>query len=148
MHQVFISFPFAVKHDKKQEFAEFCKKKKIQIIDRVRNQKMEVWNPKGYGNTVSVRFKDTAKFDLRTDQEFYQFTDASRILFIRLFISGKYTKYIEIWQMDLYGKFTCLTDRMHSVNHSTLLDVGWIVNQTCHFGIEDLYIPEAKPTTT
>jgi hypothetical protein len=145
MHQVFISFPFSVKHEKKKEFAEFCAKKKIQIIDKVRDQKIEAWNPSGYSNTISVRFKDTTKFDLTTDKEFYKFTDASRILFIKLFISGKHTRYIEIWQLDLYGKFTCITDRTHSVNHMTLLDLGWVVNQTCHFGMDDLYYPEDKP---
>lgn len=148
MNQVFISFPFSIKYDKKQEFYDFCKKKKIQIIDRVfeynGRKEMDEWLPTDGHYSVFVRFKDTAKFDLNTDQEFYKFIDESRVLFIRFFISGKYDRKMEIWQLDLYGKFTCLTDRTHNIGYMTLLDVGWIVNQTSHFGVRDLHMPEHK----
>lgn len=147
MHQIYISFPFAIKYDKKQEFYDFCKKKKIQIIDRVREtngrKQLEEWIPSDGHYSVFVRFKDTAKFSLETDQEFYKFIDERRVLFIRFFISGKYSRMMEIWQLDLYGKFIKLTD-MQNIHYMTLLDVGWIVNETSHFGIRDLYMPENK----
>lgn len=149
MHHVFISLPFWIKSDfdSKQNFFNFCKKKKIQIISDVKDNKIHAWTTNDYYR-VSVRFKDTAKFNLATDTEFCKFMDESKALFIRLTISGKYDRSIELYELSSNGEFKCLTDRKHNINAMTMVDLGYIVNQTCYFGVEDLYSPEPEKQTT
>lgn len=144
MHQIYISLPFFINSSKRQEFYDFCKKRKIQIIKEVDNEKKLVaWEPTDY-YYVSVRFKDTAKFDLNTDKEFYKFVDQRGVLFFRLIVSGKYDKKIEVYELKYDGEFTKRTQDWYNINHSSMVDLGWVINQTCHFGVDALYVPEKE----
>lgn len=141
--------PFWIKRDPetKKAFFDYCKKKKIQVIKEVRDRKMHAWTTDDYYN-VSVRYKDTAKFNLETDKEFSNFIDDRKVLFVRLTISGKYDRHIELYELYCGGEFKCITDRKYEVTYMTMLDLGWIVNQTCLCGVEDLYTPPPKEEQT
>jgi hypothetical protein len=141
MNQIYISLPFYINRDHRQEFFDFCKKNKIQIIKEYRDNKIVAWKPDDF-QKVSIRFKDTVKFDLNTDREFYKFMDAKRLLFVRFFISGRYDRMIELYELDNSGNFVKLTPNWYNVIAGEILDFAWIINQTSHFGFKDLYDPK------